>query len=118
MRRIRCLTLGHCCWTIAATRTKATSRYLGQSKAFSAAGRAPFDQTLFACVVLGFRWLIELCRQFGNLFGDFPVKHAGVLRSQPCAYARINAVMSVNWRPMATNAKLPVGFRDGLRPWQ
>jgi len=30
--------------------------------------------------------LIELCRQFGNLFEDFPVKHAGVLRSQPCAY--------------------------------
>jgi hypothetical protein len=26
--------------------------------------------------------------------------------------ARINAVMSVSWRPMATNARLSVGFLD------
>jgi hypothetical protein len=46
MRRIRCLTFGHCCWTIAATRTAATSLYLGQGETFSTAGRAPFDQAL------------------------------------------------------------------------
>jgi hypothetical protein len=31
--------------------------------------------------------------------------------------ARINAVMSVNWRAMATNARLSVGFL-GLRHWR
>jgi hypothetical protein len=48
--------------------------------------RAPFDQTLFARIVLCFWWLIELCRQLRNLSRDFPVKHVSVQRPQPCAY--------------------------------
>jgi hypothetical protein len=36
--------------------------------------------------ILGLPWLIELCRQLGHLFRDFPVERVSVQRSQPRAY--------------------------------